>query len=226
MVDQTFEKPQTLQYQRRMKAQLKTLFASILLMLITGFGAFAAVSEKHALGDFASTQQHVGQNPSTIQLVSLGIFTNSVESTAECCNATNRILPDEILDQADLNRFANLRNDLGITSNNQLRRNVAVGEGSIDGVDIGEVIGVSGRRGPGVEMPDNPIFTTTTVGHPRNLDSEVFVLENLAQRLTPQSTGTIRLLSERTVCGSCQGVITQFREMFPNINLIVRAGGQ
>ena len=30
---------------------------------------------------------------------------------------------------------------------------------------------------------------------------------------------------ERTVCSSCQGVITQFREMFPNVNLIVRAGG-
>ena len=138
----------------------------------------------------------------------------------------NRTVPDEILDQADLNRFTNLRNDLGITSNNQLRRNIAVGEGNVDGIDIGEIIGVSGRRGPGVEMPENPIFTTTTVGHARNLDSEVFVLENLAQRLTSQSTGTIRLLSERTVCGSCQGVITQFREMFPNVNLIVRAGGQ
>ena len=140
--------------------------------------------------------------------------------------AQNRIVPDEFLDQADLDRFANLRNDLGITSNNQLRRNVAVGEGSVDGADIGEVIGISGRRGPGVELPENTIFTTTTVGHPRDLDSEVFVLENLAQRLTPQSTGTIRLLSERTVCASCQGVITQFREMFPNINLIVRSGIQ
>ena len=140
--------------------------------------------------------------------------------------ATNRIVPDEILDQADLDRFVTLRNDLGITSNNQLRRNVAVGEGNVDGVDIGEIIGVSGKRGPGVDMPENPIFTTTTVGHPRNLDSEVFVLENLAQRLTPQSTGTVRLLSERTVCSSCQGVITQFREKFPNINLIVRAGSQ
>ncbi len=140
--------------------------------------------------------------------------------------AANRIVPDEFLDQVDLDRFANLRNDLGITSNNQLRRNVAVGEGYVDGADIGEIIGVSGWRGPGVEMPENPIFTTTTVGHPRDLDSEVFVLETLAQRLTPQSTGTIRLLSERTVCASCEGVITQFREMFPNINLIVRSGAQ
>ncbi|MCG7521618.1 DUF637 domain-containing protein [Ruegeria sp. Ofav3-42] len=160
----------------------------------------------------------------------LRVGDNLLEATADGAGgykvATNRIVPDEILDQADLDRFANLRNDLGLTSNNQLRRNVAVGEGYVDGVNIGEIIGVSGRRGPGVEMPENPIFTTTTVGHPRNLDSEVFVLENLAQRLTPQSTGTIRLLSERTVCASCQGVITQFREMFPNINLIVRSGSQ
>lgn len=105
------------------------------------------------------------------------------------------------------------------------RRNIAFGEGHVDGVDLGEIVGVSGRR-YGVEMPENPIFTTTTVGHPRDLDLEVFVLENLAQRLTPQSTGTVRLLSERTVCASCEGVISQFREMFPNVNLIVRSGAQ
>ncbi len=136
----------------------------------------------------------------------------------------HRIEADELLNQSDLARFANIRSDLGLTSNNQLRRNVAIGEGHVDGADIGEIIGVSGARGPGVEMPENPIFATTTVGHPRDLDSEVFVLENLALSLTPESTGTIRLLSERTFCASCQGVIFQFREMFPNINLVVRSG--
>jgi hypothetical protein len=87
---QVFEKPQTLPYQRRMKTQIKTLFASFLLLIAMCFGAFAAVGEKHALGDFAGTQQHVGQNPEAIQLVSLGNFTSSVKSTAECCNAPNR----------------------------------------------------------------------------------------------------------------------------------------
>ena len=89
---QVFEKPQTLSYQRQMKTQLKTLFASFLLLIALCFGAFASVGEKHALGDFGSTQQHVGQKPNAIQLVSLGNFTSSAKTASECCNATNRTL--------------------------------------------------------------------------------------------------------------------------------------
>ena len=130
----------------------------------------------------------------------------------------------DLLDQADLDRLTEIRNDLNITSKTQLKRNVAVGEGHIDGVDIGEVIGISGKRAPGVDMPENRIFKTTVDGHPRDLDSEVFVLENIAQRLNPNSKGTIRLLSERAVCNSCEGVIKQFKEKFPNVKLVIRAG--
>ena len=143
---------------------------------------------------------------------------------AKIINSQKTFQSNELLTQKDLTRLELIRNDLGITSNRQLRRNVAYGEGHVDGIDLGEIVGVSGNRGPGADMPENRIFTTSVDGHPRDLDSEVFVLENMAQKISPNSTGNIFLVSERTVCTSCQGVISQFREMFPNINLIVRAG--
>lgn len=57
-------------------------------------------------------------------------------------------------------------------------------------------------------------------------DSEVFVLENIAQRLSPDSKGVFNLVSERVPCLSCTSVIDQFRKMFPNIKLNVRGGSR
>ncbi|WP_299146763.1 hypothetical protein [uncultured Tateyamaria sp.] len=72
-----------------MKAQLKTLLTSFLLLIAMCVGAFASVSEKHALGDFGSTQQYVGQNPEANQLASLESFGFFQKHASECCNATN-----------------------------------------------------------------------------------------------------------------------------------------
>ena len=130
----------------------------------------------------------------------------------------------DFLDQADLDRLAQIRNDLGLTSNNALSRNVAYAEGYVDGADIGEIVGVSGQKGPGVAMPESRVFTTGVDQYPRDLDSEVFVLENLAQKLSPNSSGTVVLISERPFCDSCSNVIAQFQAMFPNITLTLRSG--
>jgi RHS repeat-associated protein len=54
--------------------------------------------------------------------------------------------------------------------------------------------------------------------------SEAILLENLAQRLSPDSFGTIRLFSERPICDSCWGIIQQFKAKFPRINLITSGG--
>lgn len=132
--------------------------------------------------------------------------------------------PDEFLSAADQERILEIRESLGLTSNRQLGRNVAFGEGHIDGKDIGEMIGVSGARPPGLDMPEDRLFSTFEVGHPRDLDSEVFILENLARKLTPESVGSFRLVSERTYCDSCDNVIKQFEVMFPNVK-IIRASG-
>ncbi|ATA91591.1 hypothetical protein CGC56_05050 [Capnocytophaga canimorsus] len=37
-------------------------------------------------------------------------------------------------------------------------------------------------------------------------------------------TGKLKIVSERVYCASCQGVIQQFNEMFPNVKLILVDG--
>ena len=57
----------------------------------------------------------------------------------------------------------------------------------------------------------------------RRNDAEAKIFEYLAPKLTPTSKGTIVLYSEKPLCHSCQGVLQQFKEKFPNINIDVRA---
>lgn len=70
--------------------------------------------------------------------------------------------------------------------------------------------------------PNSRHFEILEVGYLRALDAEVKILEYLANRFDQQSQGTVYLFSERPICLSCQGVIRQFTEMFPNI--AVRTG--
>lgn len=60
----------------------------------------------------------------------------------------------------------------------------------------------------------------------RITDSEYRMLNDLAQKLGgvkgksfPEITGTLKIVSENPYCTSCQGVIQQFSEMFPNIEI-------
>jgi RHS repeat-associated protein/uncharacterized repeat protein (TIGR01451 family) len=60
--------------------------------------------------------------------------------------------------------------------------------------------------------------------HLRAFDAEAIILETIARRLGPDSSGTIRLFSELPFCGSCSGVIKQFEQLFPKVKLVVSAG--
>ncbi|MFE3785942.1 deaminase domain-containing protein, partial [Amycolatopsis sp. NPDC059090] len=99
------------------------------------------------------------------------------------------------------------------------RRNVAMAYYDINGW-TGRVFATSGtqaRRNSFVSpMPDNLRFRHHSS---RPADAEAKVLEGLAENLTAESTGWIRLYSEARVCRSCRGVIQQFRELFPLIDL-------
>ena len=60
----------------------------------------------------------------------------------------------------------------------------------------------------------------------RNTDSEYKMLNDLAEKLggvkgqvKSDITGTLKIVSENPYCTSCQGVIQQFSEMFPNIEI-------
>jgi len=103
-------------------------------------------------------------------------------------------------------------------------RNVAYAEGAIDGAELGQVVGVSGAHTPGVKAGAARLFETKVVQHTRELDSEAHILEHIGSGLTAESTGTIRLFSERAPCESCRGVVTQFRKMFPQVRVIVSHG--
>ncbi|MFA9499536.1 deaminase domain-containing protein [Mannheimia sp. E30BD] len=58
---------------------------------------------------------------------------------------------------------------------------------------------------------------------PRNTDSEYKILSNLADNLGNNfdSKGEITIFTERRACQSCLGVITQFKERYPNIKINV-----
>lgn len=91
--------------------------------------------------------------------------------------------------------------------------------------EFSEILGVSGKNTPGVNSSQERLFKTSEVKWPRANDAEAFIFENLAKKLTPNSSGTIVLISERAACDSCRGVIKQFKKMFPNVNIIIRQGG-
>lgn len=71
-------------------------------------------------------------------------------------------------------------------------------------------------------MPGARQFTAPNPS--RAFDSEVFLFEDLATRLSPTSTGTVHLYSERIVCPSCNDVIDQFTAKFPGIKLNISTG--
>lgn len=109
------------------------------------------------------------------------------------------------------------------------RKNIAVADVRIEGQPPMELIGVSGQRAPSgtVEPPalDARQFETITTGkNTRQFDSEAKILEHLATVLDPNATGTINLFTERDACISCRGVISQFRQRYPNITVNVSHG--
>ncbi|MGC7097222.1 RHS repeat-associated core domain-containing protein [Amycolatopsis lurida] len=95
-------------------------------------------------------------------------------------------------------------------------KNIAVARYEIDG-RTGESVGVSGKHQyPGsAPMPAQPRFDP---GY-KNADSEWKMLEDIASGLSPGAQGKIHIYSERPVCEPCQGVVAQFREAFPGIEL-------
>ncbi|WP_318345424.1 deaminase domain-containing protein [Flagellimonas baculiformis] len=102
-------------------------------------------------------------------------------------------------------------------------------EGNINGNSIDNKLWSSGTADP---ITEPQIFDATEVGGwIRNTDSEYKMLNKLADDLGgvkgntyPNITGEIKVISERTYCTSCQGVLQQFSEMFPNLKLILIDG--
>lgn len=88
----------------------------------------------------------------------------------------------------------------------------------------------SARTGSDFANEEPFIFTALTVTWSRNTDSEYRMLNKLALLLKPNAklrekyfefTGTLKIISENAYCTSYQGIIQQFNNMFPEINIVL-----
>ncbi len=122
------------------------------------------------------------------------------------------------------------------TSTSLSGKNCGYLEGSVNGSAIDNKIWLSGPANTQVEPQ---IFTAIYAeggggrSWLRNTDSEYKMLNKLASDLggtpgavKPNVNGELKIVSELEYCNSCQGVIQQFNEMFPNVKLILVDGAK
>jgi hypothetical protein len=122
------------------------------------------------------------------------------------------------------------------TTTNLNNRNCGYIEGTLNGKAVDNKIWISGEAKPEIEPQ---IFDAIQVeggsgrSWLRNTDSEYKMLNKLADDLGAVKggkysniNGEIKIVSELEYCTSCQGVIQQFNEMFPNIKLILIDGAK
>lgn len=77
-----------------------------------------------------------------------------------------------------------------------------------------------------VTLRKNRQFKVKDLGDniPREYDTEAKFLEFIALQKTPDDTFTVTILSEKHICESCQGVVKQFKETFPNATVNIISG--
>ncbi|WP_344103034.1 deaminase domain-containing protein [Nocardiopsis rhodophaea] len=110
------------------------------------------------------------------------------------------------------------------------RKNVAIVDYDIDDAGQGQKIGVSGKNSPEGTSPapddGKRQFNAESKdgSHKAPLDSEAKALEDLSQHLNESSRGRIDIYTERPPCTSCQNVIDQFVDKYPNVDVRVTWG--
>lgn len=77
-----------------------------------------------------------------------------------------------------------------------------------------------------VALSDNRIFKVKDLGDniPREYDTEAKFLEFVAKQKNPTDEFTLTILSEKHICESCQGVVGQFKAMFPKATINIVSG--
>lgn len=106
-------------------------------------------------------------------------------------------------------------------------------DGNVDGLPVDNKMWRSGAYQDGEPQIFEAIVVEGGAGRSwlRVTDSEFKMLNSLADSLNgvggevyPNISGSIRIVSENPYCASCQGIIQQFNQMFPNINLVLIDG--
>lgn len=76
-----------------------------------------------------------------------------------------------------------------------------------------------------VGLSKNQLFKTFNLnGYDRSVDTEAKFLEYVAHKANSEDEFTVTILSERHICESCQGVVTQFKAMFPKATVNIISG--
>jgi hypothetical protein len=189
---------------------------------VTSFENLSPGSMSSIQAEFAhlATDRHQGfinglGNVANNDVLSYSLTLNRIPDISEISSATNRIKQHRI--------------DNGIPQD----KNFGFVEGNLQGGSIQTVpnnIVSSGAPVP----PEDRIFDAIEVGGwERYTDSEYKMLNQLARDLgahpnvphVDQSiTGSLKIVSERPYCASCQGVIQQFNDMFPGIEITLIDG--
>ena len=79
---------------------------------------------------------------------------------------------------------------------------------------------------PSVTLSKNRLFKVKDLGDgvPRQYDTEAKFLEFVATQKNADDKFTVTILSEKHICESCQGVVDQFKQMFPNSTVNIISG--
>lgn len=138
----------------------------------------------------------------------------------------------------ELQRARDMRTELGSTGNRRVRRKIENGQGNVAFADYnidgnsGTANAFSGRDAIDGYVPyvpnDQRLLPATeagAAGHLRDVDGEAKMLENLYRNTDESSTGTVTMFTERDACSSCEGVIEQFMEERPGIEVILVENG-
>ena len=131
-----------------------------------------------------------------------------------------------------LDKWAIARKELEpIITNARRKGNLGIALTQIDGVpaelkafsQISNITDTGADLGYVLQKSDRIFQTQLVNGFDRAVDTEAKLLEKIASKLGSNTTarGAIQLFTERAPCASCQSVINQFRERFPNIDLQV-----
>ena len=72
-----------------------------------------------------------------------------------------------------------------------------------------------------VTQPSKRRFETLVIGHDRKVDSEYKLFEHAAMIAEDGKAHEIVMLSEKSMCESCQFVMLQFKEKYPNVKVNV-----
>lgn len=77
---------------------------------------------------------------------------------------------------------------------------------------------------PPINLHNELFSTIKTKQNDRKADTEIKILDKIFRETTPDSKGTIQLVSQRPICPSCEHVIQQFCANRPNINIEISVG--